>query len=66
MAQNEKRPADKVYTAANGHRMEVSPQYSENSGWYFVYAYASHSDTCWCHTSEESSYNVSEYAGEEE
>jgi hypothetical protein len=60
------RPADKVYAAANGHTMEVSPQFSKHSGWYFVYAFAGHSDSCWCHTSEEGNYNVGEYAGEEE
>lgn len=55
------KPADKVYTAANGHRMELSPSWSKFSGWYFVYANAWHSDTCPC-----KSYNVGEYAGEEE
>lgn len=55
------RPADKVYMAANGHRMEVSPTWSKHSGWYFVYSFASHSDSCPC-----SQYNVEEYAGESE
>ena len=64
--QYKSRPADKTYLAANGHMMTVSPQFSSRTGWYFVYSYASHADTCPCFQSEESGYNVSEYAGEEE
>lgn len=61
------RPADKTYTAANGHRMEVSPQYSpRNDEWYFVWSFASHSDSCPCSTWGEGNYDVGEYAGEAE
>lgn len=60
------KPANKVYIAANGHKMEMAPKFSNHSGWYFVYATAWHHESCWCHTSEESNYDLSEYAGEEE
>lgn len=66
MARNQVRPADKTYLAANGHMMTVSPTFSKFSGWYFVYSHASHAGRCWCYNSDESNYDVGEYAGEEE
>lgn len=64
--QYKSRPADKEYLAANGHKMVVSPQFSKHSGWYFVYAFASHADSCSCSTWDEGPYDVAEYAGESE
>ena len=68
MATTKEYPGEKTYTAANGHRMVVEPQYSPRNGgeWHYVYAYAGHADDCFCYTSEEGNYDVSEYAGERE
>lgn len=47
----EPRPADKDYTAVDGHRYENSPQYVARTGqWYFSSAHAVHSHLCPCHT----------------
>jgi hypothetical protein len=60
-------PANKVYYAANGHKMEIAPSFSKHSGWYFVYSNAWHHDSCPCkHWTEGNGYNVGEYAGESE
>lgn len=58
-------PGNKVYFAANGHQMEVSPQQSRHSGeWFYVYAFAGHSDECPCWESEEGPEPLEAYAGE--
>lgn len=45
------RPADKVYTAVDGHRYVNSPSYVARTGeWYFTSANAFHADDCPCQT----------------
>lgn len=45
------RPADKHYTAIDGHTYDNSPRYARFTGeWYFSSAFAVHSSMCPCFT----------------
>lgn len=58
-------PGEKTYYAANGHEMVVSPQQSKHDGsWFYVYAFASHSDSCACITADGDYGSMESYAGE--
>ena len=51
IATKTRRPADKHYTAIDGHEYTNSPRYSQYTGeWWFSSAYAVHTDTCGCRT----------------
>lgn len=48
------RPADKHYTAIDGHTYDNAPRWSTFSGeWYFSSAFAAHSDQCRCFSDPE-------------
>lgn len=50
----QQRPADKHYTAIDGHTYDNSPRYSRFTGeWWFSSAFAAHSSGCPCFTDPE-------------